>query len=168
MLPCSLPFSYLPMHNCCPVQGRSSSFMYKASGFSTWLNDVCYRVIRPHAVCMAPIASLLKFLPSLCSTFEDHAMAQVDSCWYFTAEAQGWYYASLCGICGEQNGTGTGFFSAYICVYFQCHSTSPPHSQRVVMFGILTFCDHQCHCFVLSWLVMMNQCEWWEHTVTSQ
>lgn len=114
--------------------------------------DAYYRVIRPHAVCTAPIASLLKSHSSLCSIVEDRAMAQVGSCQPFTAEAHVRYYASPCGICGQQNGTGTGFFSAYISVYFQCHSTSAPHSHRVAMFGILTICDHQfkCHSFDLS------------------
>jgi hypothetical protein len=57
-----------------------------------------------------------------------HAMAQVGSHRAFTAEAQGQYYASPCGICGEQNGTGAGFFCTYIGVDFQCHSTVTPHS----------------------------------------
>ena len=74
------------------------------------ISDAYYKVIRPHAVCTAPIASLIKSLSSLCSVVEDHAMAHVGSPRPFTAEAQVRYYVSLCGNCGQQNGTGTGFF----------------------------------------------------------
>jgi hypothetical protein len=74
------------------------------------ISDAYYRVIRPHAVCTAPIASLLKSLFSLCSIAEDRAMDQVGRRQPFTAEAQVRYYASPCGICGQQNGTGTGLF----------------------------------------------------------
>jgi hypothetical protein len=50
------------------------------------VSDAYYRVIRPHAVCTAPIVSLLKSHSSLCFIVEDRAMAQVGSRQPFTAE----------------------------------------------------------------------------------
>jgi len=117
------------------------------------ISDAYYRVVRPHAVCTAPIASLLKSLSSLCSIVEDHAIAHVGSHRPFIAEAQVRYYVSTCGICGQQKWhRDRFFFSAYISVYLQCHSTSVPPPHRVAIFGILTICDHQfqCHYFELS------------------
>ena len=87
------------------------------------ISDAYYRAIRPHAICTAPIASLLKSLSSLCSIVEDRAMAQVGSRWPFTEEAQVRYYASPCGICGQQNGTGT-FVSPHTSV--STFSVIPP------------------------------------------
>lgn len=88
------------------------------------ISDAYCRVIRPHAVCTVPVASLLKSLSSLCSIVEDHAVARVGSRRPFTVEGQVRYYVSTCGICGQQNGTGTGFFSPHTSVF--TYSVIPP------------------------------------------
>jgi hypothetical protein len=54
------------------------------------------------------------------------AMTQAVSCWALNAEGRVRARVSLCGICGGQSGTGTGFST--ISSAFQYHSTVALHT----------------------------------------
>jgi hypothetical protein len=46
----------------------------------------------------------------------------------FTAEARVFTRVSQCGICGGQNGTGTGFSPSYLALPCQYHATVAVYS----------------------------------------
>jgi hypothetical protein len=57
-----------------------------------------------------------------------YTLAQDVNRWPFASQARFRSQASLCGICGGQNGTGTCYCpSTWVFVFFQLHSTKPIH-----------------------------------------
>jgi hypothetical protein len=58
-------------------------------------------------------------------------MVQVVIDWSFIIDAWAQHHAGQCGICGEQKGTGTGFFAQ--------HATQPSSVSIMSMINALSF-----------------------------